>query len=470
MKYSFAETRDSFVDVIIVAKDNDISIEIPASILILSGVSIVFRKMFTFGGTETQNFRVEIKDLPSAKLFSYFIDSIYLGDARAALDNLEYEDSKLYLIDLYLRYEIETGLSYENELLKMSVHSENIAIVHDILKRSLKDETEIPYYLGVIINNPQEMDFTLFPDTIREDLAAAFGAKITIAHYNLINIYSIENKKFLHEFKISYAAYSVKISKNGKILAAIGCSSLITIINLIGKEKKASIITENTTGGFLSKIEISRDGKKLLSLSSSGCMKLWDTEKGIVLISFKHEFSPIRDIALSPDGDIVISISAYEHILFWKRGSSIGHFQSQGVAKMLFSPSGEKIAFIGNRGGIEFLIFDENGVSFHSRSNIEWDGILRDACFSSENELIISTSRGEVRKWNILDASVFWRIFINPPPYKIACIDNVRICAFKENGNLEIIDFQNSDITRTSINFNYPKYYRIQDVFVCPKR
>lgn len=88
------------------------------------------------------------------------------------------------------------------------------------------------------------------------------------------------------------------------------------------------------------------DGHTMLSASSDGTLRLWDTDSGDELRRFEGHTSGVYDIAFSPDGRFVLSAAKDATVRLWDvaQGLEIRRFQghTDAVYSVAFTPDGQK--------------------------------------------------------------------------------------------------------------------------------
>jgi WD40 repeat protein len=52
---------------------------------------------------------------------------------------------------------------------------------------------------------------------------------------------------------------------------------------------------------------VSSDGRRVLSASADGTVRVWETESGRLVRTFHSVGSPVSAVAVSPDGRLVLS-------------------------------------------------------------------------------------------------------------------------------------------------------------------
>jgi WD40 repeat protein/serine/threonine protein kinase len=100
-------------------------------------------------------------------------------------------------------------------------------------------------------------------------------------------------------------------------------------------------------------VAFSPDGRRFLSASHDGTMRLWDVKKGQEIRCFKGHTAGLWGVAFSPDGRIVLSGSEDRTVRWWdvETGKELGRLQEPTgrIRSVVFSQDGQRILACGLR-------------------------------------------------------------------------------------------------------------------------
>jgi WD40 repeat protein/energy-coupling factor transporter ATP-binding protein EcfA2 len=143
----------------------------------------------------------------------------------------------------------------------------------------------------------------------------------------------------------SSAVWSVAFSPDGKKLVS---GSENGTIRLWDVESGALVYVYTGHMGRIAGVAFSPDGKIIASASGDRTVRLWDTVSGNLVEEFTGHNDRVSDVAFSPDGKVLASASEDSTIRLWELASrqlsmSInGHEQK--VFSVIFSPDGKTFA------------------------------------------------------------------------------------------------------------------------------
>jgi WD40 repeat protein len=172
------------------------------------------------------------------------------------------------------------------------------------------------------------------------------------------------------------------------------------------------------TGGHMAKVievEITPDGRQLISASNDKTIRIWDTATGKPLRIIRGESAPgnwgvIRSMALSPDGKWLVvggqfhntdrnaggTIRVFDYATGKLDGLLKGH--DNVVTALAFSPDGKRL--VSGSGDKLGIVWDFEGRKELGRLAGHSD-ILNDAVFTRDGARIVTASKdGTLRLWN----------------------------------------------------------------------
>lgn len=153
---------------------------------------------------------------------------------------------------------------------------------------------------------------------------------------------------------------------------------------------------------LLDSVTFSPDGSQILTSSHDGSAKLWNTQTGLVLQTFRDEYRiRIRSAALSPDGKLVLTGNYDSAVTLWDAASGrqirtfSGHLDA--IETVAFSPDGNRIA-TGSHDGTARIWDAEIGMelrTFPVKSKVNRVG------FSPDGKMLLVASPEMVRLFDV---------------------------------------------------------------------
>ncbi|QZZ21236.1 PD40 domain-containing protein [Leptothermofonsia sichuanensis E412] len=158
------------------------------------------------------------------------------------------------------------------------------------------------------------------------------------------------------------------------------------------------------SGSWVSSVAYSPDGKILASASDDGIIKLWNTQTGQVLNTWKGHGNRVRSLSFAPKGEQLASASWDGTVRLWSRdGTELKRVGKEGdpkVTSVRFSPDGQFIATGSwdNRVKVWRVADDSDQPQVFTGHTDRVTGID----FSPDGKTLISTSDdGTVRLWDL---------------------------------------------------------------------
>ena len=232
------------------------------------------------------------------------------------------------------------------------------------------------------------------------------GKYIALIHKNICTILDIESGKPAVTFdKHSNELKCVTFSPDGAIAATAtrDCRE----IKLWSMKDKTLVKEFQGNGQKRTALRFSPDGKKLITSSNLGFMRLWDVETGEQLkFPERLEFSPVLSIQFSPDSKFIAIAGGWQKgkaaVLDLEMGSIVHSFEVERPKMMwnaVYSPDGKTILVSGEEGYLKLwdASFEKVLQSFDGHTVRVYS-----TAFSPDGTQIISSGgEGVVKVWDI---------------------------------------------------------------------
>ena len=159
-------------------------------------------------------------------------------------------------------------------------------------------------------------------------------------------------------------------------------------------------------GDFPSVLDVSNDGRLLVTGDSHGTVRLWDLAAGAKLLELTVHKDAVTDIDLSPDGGLVAS-ATFDQILITdlKNGTTAHAFDVPSVRTVVFSPDGRRFASGGKREQV--YVWDLPTMrqldTLRAEAAFSEETILHVAFLPDPRGLVTGATGGNIRLWKLPD-------------------------------------------------------------------
>jgi WD40 repeat protein len=199
------------------------------------------------------------------------------------------------------------------------------------------------------------------------------------------------------------STWSVSYSADGPQILTIDAGGEATVWNAITRREIGGPITdtdrEPLAGGALSP-----DGRKVVTFSTDGWVRVWDVSTGTQLARLADQAVPL-DAAFSPDGSKIVVASNDGTARIWNPGSGVVDptLREPGstlVSAAAFSPDGKRVVTASNDGSAR-IWNAQTGRALGGVTEPD-NGELTSAAFSPNGREIVTASRdGTARIWDL---------------------------------------------------------------------
>jgi WD40 repeat protein len=221
-------------------------------------------------------------------------------------------------------------------------------------------------------------------------------------------------------------------------------NALVTVISLTGRSQQElgqilprvqSSLSETVSAirerqqfqghqDAVSSVAISPDGQTIISGSSDNTVRLWDRE-GNQLAVFQGHTEAVNSVVFSPDGQTIISGSSDNTVRLWDReGNQLAVFtgHDREVNSVAFSPDGQTIVSGSNDRTLRLWDIYGNSLEIFTGHDLEVNSVA----FSPDGQTIVSGSNDRTLR--------LWDIYGNPLAIFTNHDREVNSVAFASNG------------------------------------
>ncbi len=159
-------------------------------------------------------------------------------------------------------------------------------------------------------------------------------------------------------------------------------------------------------GDHPSVIDISTDGRSIVTGDARGAIRLWDTDAGVAVRDLAVHQDAITDIDLSPGCNLVASATFDKiDVRDLDTGESVLSFDVPSVRTVAFSPDGLRLISGGFREEVLMweLASGQQLASLRAERAFSDRQILRVACLPDPRGLVTGATDGKIRLWRLPD-------------------------------------------------------------------
>jgi WD40 repeat protein len=173
--------------------------------------------------------------------------------------------------------------------------------------------------------------------------------------------------------------------------------------HLIGDDYPNLLATYRHREAILTAVALSPDGEKVLTSSSDGTVRLWSAQTGAVLGESMRHNGEVWAMAFSPDGQKVVTGSEDSTARLWsaKTATALGEpmRHQSAVYAVAFSPDGEKV-LTGSFDGTARLWSVKTAAAMGE--SMRHNGFVSAVAFSADGEKVLTgSSDGTARLWSV---------------------------------------------------------------------
>ncbi len=317
--------------------------------------------------------------------------------------------------------------------------------MQDVVESSLLKATQVSRERSQFVQENRTIDaFALSPD----------GKAVATISGGYASLWSLEGK-LLHEFpkEINDTCDAITFSPDGNTVV---CTSIlmpypVKLWDLNGQAVSLPFQQASTTK--IATVNYSRDGKKIVTGSEDGKIRIWDRQGKPLTPDFGGRGGRITALAFSSDGSTVASAAEDMQIRLWTtEGKALGalpQLQKSSIKIITFSSNSLKILTTNTNDEVFLWHFQKNawvGALFEEEN---FTGFTISAIFTVDGKSIISANRdGNIKIWN-LDAKLNKKLITQLMPKHsvqvsgvVLSLDGKLLISGDTNGLIKIWDLQ----------------------------
>jgi WD40 repeat protein/uncharacterized caspase-like protein len=154
---------------------------------------------------------------------------------------------------------------------------------------------------------------------------------------------------------------------------------------------------------WVSSVDFSSDGKKILIGTWDDSARLWDAENGVQVQDFRGHSGDVRGVAFSPNGDLVATAGRDGTVRIWNANNGLEmerlEVQKGGIRSVAFSSDGRWLLTGGDDGSAR--VWDAKKGFMPLCSMGPHEGRVSSAAFSPDGRQVVSSSEQIVSLWDI---------------------------------------------------------------------
>ncbi|MBD2325731.1 AAA-like domain-containing protein [Alkalinema sp. FACHB-956] len=199
--------------------------------------------------------------------------------------------------------------------------------------------------------------------------------------------------------------WELATSPNGKLIATVSGDDTLKLWHTDGRLIQT---LQNVDSGFRS-VTFSPDSRMMITVGNSLKVHLWnlgdrDHPHIHLLRSFPGHTASIYAVAISPDGQTIVSAGDDNMIKFWSIAGQLLHSikaHKERIWKLAFSPDGKRLASASEDGTAKLWSIDGKPIA-----TLRGQGTVWGVAFSPDGQMVASASRDDTFKLWRLDGSL----------------------------------------------------------------
>jgi len=214
--------------------------------------------------------------------------------------------------------------------------------------------------------------------------------------WNRLNYVIDQSSKTLRAH--SNGVTSIAVSPDGKQVISASTDNTIKIWDTVKGIELMTISKEH--GGIITCAALSPDGRRVIAGDRVGQIDVWELTTSKRVMTLTHERG-VYSVTFSPDGSRIISAGPDPTAKLWDASTGTERttlkFDSQGIYSAVFSPDGKRIAVTCFDCRITIL----DAVTTKEIMTLKGHKIFVDSVsFSPDNKVIVSAGVHEIKKWD----------------------------------------------------------------------